>query len=312
MRGTWSEGDGARACVDPILNRDVTAALAAPLDWRVRVVEQIDVDSPSQTYRRRSLQRQPLRPEVAQDAAIPSSPAGDTATHALLALPVAPVPKGPLLDFGVYGPDGKPALLLPRAEIAARQVLLLARQAEKAGLVLTPGAAAVVELAFAFTDAPWRQYRPDLYAYQLAGTGPDAEAHLQEWQELAVAAGSTLAPYADVPSTDSAVEYPALVVPALLVEELVNGPVGATEALQDYLAPCTAAVEAASDDTTRAGLRDDVVAASDGHCPAASRWLWRQRSLPGLGGLHAWLRRPCDCHGVVRGVVVGRRQEAHR
>lgn len=256
MGAAESDAGPASACIDLILNQAVTAALlAAPLQWRVRVVEQIDVDSPSQTHRRRSLQTQPLRSVIAEAAGISGSAAGDTATHALLALPVAPVPKGPLLNFDIFGPDGEPALLLPRAEIAARQLLLLARQAKEAGLALTPGAALVAEHAFAFTDAPWREFRPDLQAYLLAGTKPEAAGHLHQWQTLAAAAGSALAPYADTPSADSAVECPALVLPGLLVEELLPDPAAATAALQEYLALCTAAVAAANDktDQTRAG-----------------------------------------------------------
>lgn len=237
------------SCIDLLLNREVTAALlGAPLEWRVRVVEQIDVDSPTGTHRRRSLQTQPLRPVIAAAVGVSDAQAASVATHALLALPVAPVSKGPLLDFDVYGPAGESALLLPRAEIAARQVLLLAAQAEEAGVPITAAAAMVAEQAFAFTDAPWRQFRPDLHAYLLAGTEPDAEPQVAEWERLADAAGSVLAPYADTPSADSAVECPALVVPALLAEGLVNGPAAATQALQEYADLCLAAVAAARDD----------------------------------------------------------------
>lgn len=254
--GEQSGGRGNGSVVDLLLNRDVTAALlGAPLEWRVRVVEQVDVDSPTATLRQRSLQTQPLRPVIAAALSLPEVQAAGVATHALLAIPVAPVRKGPLLDFDVFGPDGESALLLPRAEIAARQVLLLARQAEEAGLPLTVAAAVVAEQAFAFTDAPWRQFRPDLHAYLLAGTGADAEPHIGEWARLAAAAGSALAQYADTPSTDSAVECPALVVPALLAEGLVGDPAAATRALQEYLDLSLAAVAAAQDDSdaVRAG-----------------------------------------------------------
>jgi hypothetical protein len=233
-------------CVDLVLNRDVTAALLLdPLSWRVRVVEQIEIDSPNAAVRRRSLQTQPLRPVIAAAAGLPPSPGAQGARRALLALPTAPIPKGPLVDFDVTGPAGNPALLLPRAEIAARQAVFMAALADRAALEVREEAFLISELAFGFTGTPWREFGGDLAAYLIAGTDPSAAEHVARWRELGDRAAKALAPWAEVPSADSAVENPALVIPALLASGLATDANGATALLEQYAELCERAAEAA-------------------------------------------------------------------
>lgn len=234
-------------CVDLVLNRDVTAALLLdPLSWRVRVVEQIEVDSPNAAVRRRSLQTQPLRPVIAAAAGLPTSSVAGAPRRALLALPVAPIPKGPLVDFDVTGPGGETALLLPRAEIAARQAVFLATLAGRAGLEVSESALAVAESAFGFTGTPWREFGGDLVAYLIAGTDPTAATYVDGWRRLAHRAAVALAPWVEVPSADSAIENPALVVPTLLASGVAADPDGATECLQEYAQLCERAAAAAA------------------------------------------------------------------
>ena len=84
------------------------ALIAHPLEWRIRVVEEITVDAATHCLRRRSLQAAPLRALLA-----PFVSYNDR--EVLLALNIAPMPRGPLLDFSVTGPLGD-AWLLPRLE----------------------------------------------------------------------------------------------------------------------------------------------------------------------------------------------------
>jgi hypothetical protein len=233
-------------CADLVLNRAVTAALLLdPLSWRVRVVEQIEIDSPNAAVRRRSLQTQLLRPVIAAAAGLPSSPLAGGPRRALLALPIAPIPKGPLVGFDVTGPAGDPGLLLPRAEIAARQAVFMAALADRAGLDVADGAWVIAELAFGFTGTPWREFRGNLAAYLIAGTDPSAADHVDRWRELGERAARALAPWAESPSADNAVENPALVIPSLLASGLTTDPDGATECLEQYTRLCERAAEAA-------------------------------------------------------------------
>jgi hypothetical protein len=238
---------------DLVLDRDVTVALLLdPLDWRVRVVEQIEIDSPNGATRRRSLQTQPLRPLVAA-AARQALGDGSPPGRALLALPVAPVPKGPLVDFDVTGPDGRSALLLPRAEIAARQAVFMSRLADRAGLAVTPGAAVVFEQAFAFTGSPWSEFDGDLDAYLTAGTERPVAPHMPAWRELSARAAACLAPWADVADPDSAVEHPALIVPVLLASGAAEAPAAVTSLLEEYVVLCERVLTVAADDDGPAG-----------------------------------------------------------
>lgn len=108
-------------------DRAVTALLIArPLDWKVRVVEEITIDTGTTCLRRRSLQAAPLRELL-------SGRAPRKAKQAILSLPVAPMPKGQLIDFDVVGPLG-PAFLLPRVEIAEREAAYLSDLLGNAGI----------------------------------------------------------------------------------------------------------------------------------------------------------------------------------
>lgn len=249
--------------LDLTADREATAVLLdRPLEWRTRVVEQVDIDSATGTLRRRSVQCEPLRPVL--DAA--GLRLGDgAATRARIVLPVAPVPKGPLLDFDVTGPDGKSALLLSRGEIAFRELGVVRALADRAGVAFSDDAAAVVELAIGFTDGPWRQFRGrrrrrwlpddspagrrilanDVDRYLQRGVAADVDYWLAGWRERSDQARSLLAPFAERPSPDSAVENPVLVVPPLLSGGTAGGPSDVDRLLDAYVRLCQDAVAAA-------------------------------------------------------------------
>jgi hypothetical protein len=235
------------AHIDLTADVDVTTALITdPLAWRVRVVEQIDIDNPHSALCRRSLQCAPLRPLLADLGALPRR-AVDTA---LAVLPLCPMPKGPLLDFDVDGPGGSPAYLLQRADIAARETAVVEYLAAQAGLDLSP-ARVVVKAALGFTEGAWQTYRKDLdlVGYLTDGTGlPYGAAEIAQWLDLSERATALLAAYAPIPAAeDSAVLTPALVLPVLLGEQLVPSIGAATEALSAYLDLLTAADSDADD-----------------------------------------------------------------
>lgn len=133
---------------------DVTVRLLQTLlDWRVRGVERLDIDSAAFYRRRRSLQCTSLR-EVLEEP--PDLLPTTDAKPARMVLPIALLPKGPLLDLNIIGPDDVGGQLLVRTSIAERQAAATFAAAEDAGLDVTPSAwQAMVEL-MAFSEGPWR------------------------------------------------------------------------------------------------------------------------------------------------------------
>jgi len=223
-------------CVDLTDIVEVTTLLLAePLAWRVRVVEQIDIDTASGTRRHRSLQSAPLRSLIRGAARIDE---GDrsAAVKALLVLPIAPMPKGPLLDLDMEGPEGSTPFLLPRGEIAARELALVAKQALDASLTLSPAVRPLIESALGFTEGLWPSFGGDLGSYLAEGVGlTRQDPQVIQWLALSNQASAMLAPFADTPNRNSAVENPALVIPALLAQGKFDTPAQATEALASYI-----------------------------------------------------------------------------
>lgn len=205
-------------------NLDVTCALVAdPWAWKVRVVEQIDVDSPESTFRRRSLQCAALRPVIADAAGLPVDKGEGAAARALMVVPIAPIPKGPLLDLDIEGPGGTPAFLVQRADIASREALFIVSASTRLGVDVPPAVAALIEAALGFTEAQWARFRPDIETYLKRGLEASYDDSVADaCLELAEEAARILDPFTEVPSPlDSAVENPALVVPTLVAEHAV-------------------------------------------------------------------------------------------
>jgi hypothetical protein len=138
-----------------LTDASVTVALLESPVWRVRSVERLDVDSAYLYRRRRSLQCGPLREVLPANVASAGPDRG--AAAARLVLPVALLPKGPLLDLDVLGPGGGEGHLLVRSAIAEREAEFVLRAAQQAGWAQpSPDLRrAVVEL-IAFSEGPWR------------------------------------------------------------------------------------------------------------------------------------------------------------
>ena len=219
----------AETAVNLIDDRQVTVALLAnPLDWRVRVVEEISIDAATTCTRRRSLQVAPLRQHLSAEV-----PAGST--HALLVLPVAPMPRGPLLDFDAQGPDGD-GWVLPRLEIAERQSLYLTEVAASCGQEVTPELHTLLNAVCGFTGELLTDAKEvSLAEYLQDGLGrPVPTKTLARWEGVGNACRDVLRPRIDVFRDYSAPENPALVLPELFVAGALSTDEEACELLDKY------------------------------------------------------------------------------
>jgi hypothetical protein len=230
----------------------VTAALLAhPLDWRVRVVEEIVVDSAASCLRRRSLQIAPLR-DVLSGFINPEH------SHALIAINVAPVPRGPLLDFDVHGPSGQ-AWLLPRVEIAAREALYLEDLASAFEAKFSAELRTLLTAVLGFTGELFADEKPtDLESYLEQGLGRRvATETLQRWREIADSCRDILRPRLDVFKGYSAPENPVMVLPELFANGHLADDAEATRLLEQYEELIRASNEAA--DPTEPNAANDFL-----------------------------------------------------
>jgi len=183
--------------------------LSEPLAWRVRAVEKISIDAASTCLRRRSVQVAPLRHVLRRH--LPDDNRHGPYTHAVLAVFVAPFPRGPLLDFDVEGPYGS-ASLLPRAEIATREAMYLEHLALECGITVSDTVRPLLIAVLGYSG-PWDDTAPD----ELLQNGLPfalAEQTLVEWTKLQARCADLLADR--VGSLDlSAVASPLMVMPEL-------------------------------------------------------------------------------------------------
>lgn len=216
-------------------NEHVTVSLLAnPLDWRVRVVEEITVDDATTCLRRRSLQVAPIRDHLGVDVSAEHS-------HALLAMYVAPIPRGPLLDFDVSGPEG-PGWLLPRVEIAEREALFLESLATSCGSSVSESLRTLLAAVCGFTGELLTDVNAvTLEQYLQAGLGRAVPSWaLQHWQAAGEICREVLRPRLDSFRGYSAPENPALVLPELFADGTLGSDDEATTLLTEYVELITA------------------------------------------------------------------------
>jgi len=224
-----------------LTSTEVTCRLLRdPRAWRERAVESLHVGSAQFIRRERSLQCRPLYPVVADllpASAVPSS-------RAFVVLPLAVLPKQPLLEFGVEGPHGS-AQLLRRPDIADRETALIASYANEAGLGLPAGLDILLPRLLAFTEGSWEAIRADtargadpVAAY--LDRGLDVPPTPQQRARLRVASVTTtgiLEPYSDRSHRHvSAPERPLLVVPELVEDGYVPDVESAVLLIEQYAA----------------------------------------------------------------------------
>ncbi|MBB2903095.1 hypothetical protein FHR75_003937 [Kineococcus radiotolerans] len=194
-----------------------TMLIARPLDWRVRIVEHIEVDTATSCHRRRSLQAAPLRtllPESTMRAA-----AG--AKTALVLLNVASVPRGALLDLDLVGPDDAAAFLLPRGEIARREGDYLETLAHDAGLPIDGRLRALLDAMLSYTSTGWKlgttqELSANAHGYLQDGFGkPLPEQTVSRWLGLDKQIAAVLSPFAESGPDLSPTEHPLLALPFL-------------------------------------------------------------------------------------------------
>ncbi|WP_167323736.1 hypothetical protein [Rhodococcoides kroppenstedtii] len=130
-------------------------------------------------------------------------------THAVVGLPIAPFPRGPLLDFDIDGPSG-PASLLPRAETATREALYLEGLATQLGVTVTESVRALLVEVLGWADAETNH--ADLFDDPvLDSVGPAAR---REWLRVSADCGRMLGPYVAALG-ETAVTNPAVAMSAL-------------------------------------------------------------------------------------------------
>ncbi|MGW5267814.1 hypothetical protein ACWEQ4_04120 [Rhodococcus sp. NPDC003994] len=181
--------------------------MANQLEWRVRAVESVVLDAASTCLRRRSLQIAPMRALLAPH--LPRVEKAGPWTHAVVGLPIAPFPRGPLLDFDIDGPSG-PASLLPRAETATREALYLEGLATQLGVTVTESVRALLVEVLGWADA--ETDHADLFDDPvLDSVGPAAR---REWLRVSADCGRMLGPYVAALG-ETAVTNPAVAMSAL-------------------------------------------------------------------------------------------------
>lgn len=199
--------------VDLIDNVDLTTTLLSnPLYWRIRAVEHVTLESGSSCLRSRSLQVAPLRDLVTDVVDV------GTAKNAWLVLNVAPMPRGPLLDFDVIGPEGD-AFLLPRLEIANREAAFIRHVSQSAGVPVDPLLEALLRSALGFSQAYGLQstHAEPLRRFLEDGTGQSPPSPvLESIVEVGEQCRRVLQPRADVTVSVNATQQPGLTIPDLL------------------------------------------------------------------------------------------------
>jgi hypothetical protein len=188
-----------------------------------------------------------------------------------IVLPVASLPKGPVIDFDVTV-GGQPAHMLPRLEIADLEAAFLQQLANEAALPADATVWRLLPLVCGFTSGPWDQVIADftdvehaLLPYLNDGVGEGVTAALaQEWLETVAPAGqivrTTLASPGD---PRSAVENPVLCVPDILAAGIADDLASVTPVLRAYSELLRAASREAASSESRTAASDFLLVLSD-------------------------------------------------
>lgn len=195
---------------------DITRLLIAePLEWRVRAVDEVIIDSASGAHHTRSLQVGSLDEVLAKHPGPPVVPADEETI--LIALPLATVARGPLLEFSVEGPYGQ-GWLLPRLEIARREAAYLKQLVLESATDWHPDLDLLLPAILGFPGSVWLQPRGNakLEDFLKDGLGrtPDRE-EVAKWREISHDCRQVLRPLVDRFVGYSAPENPILALPRL-------------------------------------------------------------------------------------------------
>lgn len=206
-----------------------TTLLRDSSNWRTRVTEQVDIDKALSYRSTRTLQIAPLletlTPHLTERRV--------KFSEVTIALPVATLPKGPLVNFDARGGSGE-ALLLMRAVTAERQCHFILRSASAIGVHADERVSGTIEAICAFTPGVWRKVRGShrgwnaerraLSIYLRDGLGfPVSLAQVHELQRLAQKIGIYLQ-YAlgERPDPESSADNVLLALPEMVKPGLVN------------------------------------------------------------------------------------------
>lgn len=141
----------------------------------------------------------------------------DQDEEVLIALNVAPMQRGPLLDFSIQGPLGD-AWLLPRMEIAVREAGYLEAVSARAQIEISEPVRNLIVHILGFAETGW-QYGDQSFSladYLKDGLGGEVSSEaLEDWTAINTSCRRLLRPYLDVAGSYSVCESPALAVPNL-------------------------------------------------------------------------------------------------
>lgn len=251
-----------RRSVDLLNRPDVTShLLLESARWRSRVVEEVRLESAVSARTSRSLQVVPLR-EVLQE--IPSLEL-DRST-ARLALPLATLPKGPLVNLHLKAGEETP-LLLMRYAIAEREAEYVKVLGANIGVPVDAELMEFLVEICGFTPGPWVGFRRSehllgareraLKKFLISGIGGNISDRFTEWHERAVRIGRVLSTaLGEGHDENSSADMPLLAFPGLSsaslhkkrsIEETVVALTASLEKLEQFVAACAAVPNAEPD-----------------------------------------------------------------
>lgn len=214
MIGQVLERFGLREAPVELTDWQVTVLLLdVPEEWRQRAVEEVSLQTEGLYRVRRSVQFAPLL-DVVEEAGFRVEKKEQAAV-----LPLWLMPKAPLLEFDITGPDGKPAHLVSRTDTSLRQVEFLAALSGIEGVDIPQDVAGVLFGVGRFTpgrlDGPkeLRKERVEqrAYALELAFGGSFEAAQVDEWESRCAEWGTRLAEIIGEPAhPESSSENPLL------------------------------------------------------------------------------------------------------
>lgn len=215
--------------VDVSENVEATSALLIDPNWRSRVTEQIDIGRALSYRSTRTLQVTPLIDVLTPYLGAVRLESADVT----VALPVATLPKGLLVNFNARGGSGE-ALLLMRGVAAERQTHFIVRSAREIGVEADDKITQVIEAICEFTPGVWRKVRGKrrgwdaerraLRAYLRDGLGFEfSTKQVRELQRLADRIGSSLRYALDEGrDSESSADNVLLALPVLANTGLIN------------------------------------------------------------------------------------------
>jgi hypothetical protein len=221
----------------------VTTTLLSDGEWRSRSVEDVSLGSERWITSRRSLQVAPLFDFLRGFLCC------DDVEQATLLLPVATLPKGPLLSFDVTAPDLVTAYLPKRRVLAEREAHFVVATAAAHDIAVSARLQELLTAICEFTPGIWQGWDRDqpnpLHSYLSDAVQQSLpESLVASWAATVAPASAALAAELDEGAQDaSSAENPLLAIPLLLRGGRLDVPdVGSLlEEFAEFISKCASA-----------------------------------------------------------------------